>query len=329
MYEKAIPEDANLFGSAATLEGCDIAIIPVTWEATTSYGQGTSLAPQAIRKASHQLDFFERSRGGAIDQQVFMLPIEEKWLKQSQSIQEKVQTFRKSGDSRLQEIINTDSSQLNAEVEARSLELLKLGKQIGLLGGDHSCPLGLIKALSTLFERFGILHIDAHHDLRNGYEGFSGSHASIMHAVLEQVHTVERLVSVAIRDFSQEEFERAHEDDRIVTFYDADLHQNLADGANWSSCCEAILEQLPSNVYISFDIDGLDPSLCPNTGTPVPGGLSYNQAIYLLECLGRSGKNVIGFDLCEVGVNPTTEWDANVGARVLYQLCSLLHAAHS
>ncbi len=75
--------------------------------------------------------------------------------------------------------------------------------------------------------------------------------------------------------------------------------------------------ELPSLVYISFDIDGLSPALCPNTGTPVPGGLEFDQAAYLIQQVFKSGRKIIGFDLCEVG---NAEWDASVGARILWEL---------
>ena len=97
-------------------------------------------------------------------------------------------------------------------------------------------------------------------------------------------------------------------------------------GAQWYNLCHSIIKSLPLNVYVSFDIDGLSPEFCPHTGTPVPGGLSYDQAIYLLAELRKSDRQVVGFDLCEVAPDPNgeQEWDGNVGARLLYQLCGLL-----
>ena len=105
---------------------------------------------------------------------------------------------------------------------------------------------------------------------------------------------------------------------KVKTVFDRDINNHLYSGKTWDYICKRIINALPDRVYISIDIDGLSPDLCSHTGTPVPGGLSYNHVIYLLEKLAKSNKKIIGCDLVEVGDHP---WDANVGARLLYQLC--------
>ena len=113
-------------------------------------------------------------------------------------------------------------------------------------------------------------------------------------------------------------------DRRIVMFDDWQLQVNAFNGVTWADQCQKIIAQLPEKVYISFDIDGLNPVYCPHTGTPVPGGLEFNQAIYLIRSLVRAGKTIIGFDLCEVAPGEVRdEWDGNVGARILYKLSCL------
>src|SRR5205814_1088872 len=107
---------------------------------------------------------------------------------------------------------------------------------------------------------------------------------------------------------------------RCHTFYDDQWAQEMASGTPFADLAGKAVSMLPDRVYISFDIDALDPSLCPGTGTPVPGGLSFNHAAMLLDALRQSGKRVVGFDLVEVCPGET-EWDANVGARLLYKLC--------
>jgi agmatinase len=107
----------------------------------------------------------------------------------------------------------------------------------------------------------------------------------------------------------------------VAIFYDSFLKEGMNDGKSWKKQCKKIVAQLPQKVYISFDIDGLDPKLCPGTGTPVPGGLEFDQAVYLLKALVRSGREIIGFDLVEVAPGES-EWNGNVGARLLYKLCN-------
>jgi agmatinase len=169
---------------------------------------------------------------------------------------------------------------------------------------------------------FGILHVDAHSDTRDAYEGFVWSHASIMRNVLTQVPSVKRMVQVGIRDFCQQEYDFCREQGaRLRVFYDDEIATAKLGGEHWHSICGRVIDSLPERVWISFDIDGLDPSLCPHTGTPVPGGLSFHEACFLLRTLARSGRRVLGFDVNEVAPGPPgDEWDANVGARLLYKL---------
>jgi agmatinase len=109
----------------------------------------------------------------------------------------------------------------------------------------------------------------------------------------------------------------------MKVYFDEDLNQRKFSGENWSKTASEIVSQLPQNVWVSFDIDGLDPRFCPNTGTPVPGGLDFQEAVYLIAAVVRSGRTIIGFDLNEVAPSPNgDEWDANVGARLLYKLCA-------
>ena len=213
---------------------------------------------------------------------------------------------------------------VNTYVQAEARKLHTANKIPGVVGGEHSVPLGAIRAAADAHGDFGILHIDAHLDMREAYEGFKYSHASIMFNVLSTLPKVTKIVSVGIRDFGEKEVDFAKSQaDRVSIFYDADMQERMLEGEKWSAIVAEIVAKLPTKVYISFDIDGLDPSLCPHTGTPVPGGLSFAQASLLLEAVKKSGKKVIGFDLVEVAPEPHhgIEWDANVGARILYKLC--------
>ena len=214
-------------------------------------------------------------------------------------------------------------------VHEMTINLLKEGKKVGLIGGDHSTPLGFIKALSEVHGEFGILQIDAHADLRDAYEGFIYSHASIMFNVLKDVPQVKKLVQVGVRDYCDEELDIIQNSNgRISTFFDRDIKAQQYEGSTWKQICEEVIATLPQKVYISFDIDGLDPKLCPDTGTPVPGGFELEQVFYLFKLLHASGRELIGFDLNEVscGEHSVDGIDAIVGARVLYKLCNLMVA---
>lgn len=317
----------TLFGLPFTLETSRMIIFPMPWEATVSYRTGTAQGPQGILEASRQIDFAMREIPEAWKMGIAMLPIPIEIRNESDRVRTLVDqyhnTLEKDGEHSLilSSKINEAHESLNVFVKQTTQKYLNEGKMVGLLGGDHSTPFGFIQALSEKHERFGILQIDAHADLRKSYEGFTYSHGSIMYNVMK-IPAISRLVQVGVRDFCEEELNMMKRGmGRVKTFFDEDIHVGILQGRTWESICQEIIEPLPAKVYISFDIDGLNPALCPHTGTPVPGGLDFYQAITLIKALATSGRTIIGFDLTEVAPG-VGEWDANVGSRILWQLCN-------
>lgn len=222
--------------------------------------------------------------------------------------------------------VNAGSWFINNWVYEQTKALLDKGKLVGLLGGDHSTPLGYFKAIAEKHGDFGILQIDAHCDLREAYENFVYSHASIMYNALKEIPELKKLVQVGVRDYSVSEYEYVkNSEERVVTYFDKVLKEKLYEGETWKTITDEIVKQLPQKVFISFDIDGLDPKLCPHTGTPVQGGFETEQVFYIFKKVLESGRRLIGFDLNEVGIS-SAEWDENVGARVLFKLCNLMVA---
>ena len=317
----------NLFGLPYTPEEASLVIVPVPWEVTVSYHSGTSKGPRAVIDASFQVDLCLKNIPDAWKLGVSMLPVPdlEEANTQLRTLAlkqiERTESGNKTGQHEpMLEKINEACEQLHSHIKSITQQLMEKGKLVGLLGGDHSTPLGFLHALSERHERFGILQIDAHADLRKAYEGFTYSHASIMHNALK-LPAVSRLVQVGIRDYCEEEVGvMTRSMGRIKTFFDQDLKEQMFAGQTWNSITDTIIHELPDLVYISFDVDGLDPKLCPNTGTPVPGGLEFDQAIHLIRKIATSGRQIIGFDLSEITPG-VIDWDANVGARLLYQLC--------
>lgn len=327
--------NGNYFALPYSVEESEVVLLPVPWDVTTSYCDGTSKGPEAILEASVQVDLFDENIPDVWKNKIATLEIDEE-LKSENSrvrmIAEQVIDTLASGERAVIkdiDMVNNASMELNYYVYKRAKGFLEQGKLVGVVGGEHSVPLGLIKALGEQYNNFGVLHIDAHADLREAYEGFTYSHASIMYNVLNEVKEVSALTQVAVRDFCSDEYELMINDSRVNAFTDAALSREKFNGATWDSLCDKIISTLPDNVYISFDIDGLLPELCPSTGTPVPGGLSFREADYLLLKLVESGKKIIGFDLCEVAPSVEGEWDANVGARILLKLSLYANACSS
>ena len=330
----------NIFGLPFTEEDARLVILPVPWEVTVSYNAGTARAADHIFKASMQVDLFDAECKQAWKQGFFMRKPDRKVLLKSDYLRKEAELYidyTSKGElveknnfmcKSLKEI-NEGGIYLNNWVYEQTRQLLQDGKLVGLLGGDHSTPLGYFKAISEKYPDFGILQIDAHCDLRKSYENFNYSHASIMYNALKELPALSKLVQVGVRDYCQEEWDFLQQSkDRVVTFFDKEIKERLFEGDTWKQIADEIVEKLPSQVYVSFDIDGLDPKLCPNTGTPVPGGFETAHIFYLLKRVLQSGRTIIGFDLSETGVGEV-EWDANVSARVLWKLCNLLVASNS
>jgi agmatinase len=325
----------QIFGLPFDIEESQIVLLPVPWDVTVSYGGGCSGGPEAIKSASYQIDLHDPDNMNGWQAGIAMLDIPEEWTKRSAKLRQSAERYiewlstRTSGEpvshgmQSVVDEVNSAGEELRNWVSARASELMDKGKIVGLVGGDHSTPLGYLDAIAARHEKFGILQIDAHCDLRNAYEGFKYSHASIMWNALD-LPQVDTLVQVGIRDYSASEASLiSGSKGRIRTFFDADLKRARFEGGTWKESCASIIAALPAKVYISFDIDGLDPKLCPNTGTPVPGGMEFEEAIYLIREVVQSGRQIVGFDLCEVTPGES-EWDANVGARVLYKMCNLI-----
>lgn len=329
--------DASIFGLPFTAEESEIIIIPAPWEVTVSYGAGASDGPDAVLEASFQVDLHHQEFPDLWKLGMYLDSTEQtdSWAEKSRQYKAMAQPIIQALESgeKIEDnpVLHADLEAINAvclefkdELKARTAYWMEQGKKVVLLGGDHSTPLGYYEALAGKYDNFGILHLDAHMDLRIAYEGFTYSHASIMYNAL-QLPQITKIVQVGIRDFCRQEADVVQQQaGRVKVFTDMDLKAETFDGTTWKQQCEAIINALPQQVCISFDIDGLYPWYCPNTGTPVPGGFSFEQAAYLFSMLAQSGKEIIGFDLVEVAPGEDDDWDGNVGARMLYHMCGIL-----
>lgn len=326
----ALP-DSGIFGSLDTPEEATVVLLPVPWDATTSYRAGASDGPDAILKASKQVDLFDVETGKPYRAGIAMLDESDALRAKNREARALAEPIIEAGgvapgdDALAANLarVNALSAEVNEEVYELARAWLAKEKIVGLVGGDHAAPYGTIRAHAERYPGMGVLHVDAHADLRRAYEGFAYSHASIMECVLREIPAVGRIVQVGIRDFCEEEFDRvAASGGRVRTFYDVGLADARMRGA-LAEHFASIVATLPDDVYVSFDIDGLDPVLCPNTGTPVPGGLSFHEASALLRAVVDAKKRIVGFDLNEVAPSredEEDEWDGNVGARLLYKL---------
>ena len=325
-------ENGNLYGLPCDYDTAAMIIFGVPWEVTVSYHEGTAQGPARVLEASPQLDLYDLDNPEGWRQGIFMPPLPEHLAELNQQMREpanRVIAATEAGQSIADNpqlaadltAVNDACEQMNDWLHRQTTQALDRGKLVGVIGGDHSVPLGYLRALAERVPEFGILHIDAHADLRLAYQGFRYSHASIMNNALD-LPQVRQIVQVGIRDLCHDEVALINASQgRVITHYDPVLKEKRYQGIPWLTQCDTIIANLPEKVYVSFDVDGLDPKLCPSTGTPVPGGLELEEVFCLCRQVIRSGRQMIGFDVCEIGDG---EWDGNVGARAVYKLCCLM-----
>ena len=303
-----------LFGRSPSYKNAGLVVLAVPWAPTASNGRGAENGPLIATLCSSNMDVYSQELGGLLNTGIFL--DEEAMCSlfpSSLSTREKALPTLKleegAGDHPPNPNLNAINQACNNMVKwvyDKCALFYQDGKKAAVLGGDHSTSEGLLLYLSEKWKgNFGILHIDAHADLREHYQGFTHSHASIMYNVLHFPHPPQALVQVGIRDYCKEEYLRIKNASNIKTFFDWDLKEALFKGQSWDHVTKKIFSFLPEKVYISLDVDGLSAHIFPHTGTPVPGGLSFEQVNYLLTCLAHSSKHrIIGFDLVEIS-SPT------------------------
>jgi agmatinase len=322
-----LPEDK---GSAA------VHVIAAPFDATSSYGDGAADAPAAIFRASHQVELHDPVAGDPWREGLAYLEDDGSIAglnEEAHPLAKEILTA--GGAAKTPELqrslarVNELCERMNDEVYRRTTAAFSGDHSPIILGGDHSVAFGAVRAAAERYPGLGILHFDAHADLRPSYEGFTCSHASIFHNLITKLDSLGPILQVGLRDFGEREHEEIKaRPEKLRAVFDSDWSRARLEGRDLAAHVRGSLSFLPETVWVSFDIDGLDPSLCPGTGTPVPGGLTWAEAMLWLEELKASGRRVIGCDLVEVAPSASLRggdsWDAIVGARLLYRLAGTL-----
>jgi len=317
-----MPVDNAIFGQNCSYEQSRLVLLGVPWEVTVSYASGTVNGPKWVQRASSQLDFFDpQNKNSPANEGIYF-----HYMSHLKGQNDQFRPLAlKANNLKEKHKVNQACSQMVQEVRAQVKKILDNKKFFGLIGGDHSVSEGtLLEVGERLKGDFGLLHFDAHADMRTAYQGFTHSHASVMYNILRDQYAPCKLVQVGVRDLCEEEFNKIQKDSRIHCFFDHDMKRKLFEGGSWSDIVSDILNKLPEQVYISLDVDALSWEYAPHTGCPVPGGLSFDQVSYLIHQIMVSKKKIIGFDVVETA-RPLSdnfgEWDGNVSARLIYKLC--------
>lgn len=269
----------------STYETAKIAVLPVPYDGTSTWMKGADKGPDAILDASANMELYDIET----DSEVY-----------------------REGIATLAPVTEASSPEaMAAEVEQRVDALLRDKKFPVILGGEHSVSIGVFRALARHYDKFSVLQLDAHSDMRSSYEGSTHNHACVM-ARAKEVATV---AQVGIRSSAIEEKENIMPD-RI--FYAHELH-DAKEGNNWMYM---VSQKLHDNVYITIDLDVFDPAIMPSTGTPEPDGLFYREVLNFLRLINER-HNIIGFDVVELCPNDINKAPDFTASKLVYQLLSL------
>lgn len=265
-----------------TLERSRVVLLPVPYEQTTCFIGGTRLGPAAIVNASRNMELYDEE----LDCEVYRVGIHTLGELEPQM---------------------AGPREMVRQVHEVISSLLKLGKLVALLGGEHSLSIGAVRAYCEHHPKLSVLQLDAHADLRDTYQGTPYSHASTMRRVLEHVPAVQ----VGIRSLSHEEMTYIRQESLPVFFA-----QDLGKDPSWQ---ERVLERLTDQVYLTVDLDVLDPSIMPAVGTPEPGGLLWHPVLELIRKVARE-KKIVGFDVVELSPLPGLVAPDFLAARLTYKI---------
>lgn len=263
----------------AQLEKAGVVLIPVPYDGTSTWGKGADRGPEAFLEASANMELYDIETDSEVYRQGIYL---------APPITE---------DSSPEALVDAVHSTVKGYI--------KRNKFVTLFGGEHSLSIGSIRAFNECFEDLTVLQIDAHADLRKEYEGSACNHACAVHEAAQTTN----LVQVGIR--SMDAIEKTYMDQEKVFF----AHEMATDDY-WM---DKVIDLLGDNVFITFDLDALDPSIMPSTGTPEPGGLFWYETLEFLRRVFEE-KNVVGFDLVELCPNPANRAPDFLAAKLYYKM---------
>ena len=320
------------FRDATPTADAPIVLVSAPWAVTSAAGQGAVYTPDAIIDASTHLSLYDVVSNTSIDGKVATAEVD--YDLQESSLQlggdaAKVVAHIEDGGALTGDYfarkvvrINLGFRDMHSSVGKRVFRFASKGKIVGVVGGDHSVAFGAVRSISSVYPQMGVLFIDAHSDLRPSGKIFDYSHLSVARNIVDEIPAVSKLVQVGVRDMSREEMDFAQNHPKITMFCHEKLTAERFSGRSWGEVCDDVVAQLPDKVYISFDIDALSPECCPHTKRPVAGGMTFDEAVCLINRVAESGREIVGFDLTEIVPVMESGVDAAVGARMLVKLCA-------
>ena len=316
--EKTLPADA------------DLVIVSAPWSVTSDFGRGATYTPDAVIDASADSNLYDVATGFSAEGRVATVEIDYNIQEQSEHLgrdAERIADKVFDGEESLSEYairklkhIKAGFDEMHASIYEQTKHWVSQGKAVAVIGGDHSVSFGAIKAVAEQHNDLGVLFIDAHADFARNSELFPYSHRSIARNIVEEIESVAHLVEVGVRDIDKSELEMLLSNDKVDLFLAEQVAERRFEGESWGKLCREMVEKLPQKVYVSLDIDALKIEFCTHTNTPVPGGMTFDEVVYLVNCIVKSGRKIVGFDITEVVSNMDDKMDAIVAVRLLTKM---------
>lgn len=326
LNDDSASDSGYYFRDKTSTDEAKLVVVSVPWSVTSDYGRGAAYAPDAIIDASDKKDIYDLKRDishyGSVATADIDYNIQEcsgRLGHEAERIAlslEESDTIGERTHARI-ERVNVGFGEMQASVYRQVRRIAKSGKQVAIVGGDQSVAFGAVKALSEHHKGIGVLNIDAHADLKHEGVPYTYSHTTVMRNIAEELSCVGKIVEVGVRDINHDELAFATANDKVEIHFSEELAARRFEGETWGKICDEICESLPPKVYISFDIDALKIEFCHNTNSPVPGGMTFDEVVYLVNRVVATGHTIVGFDITEVVPNLDNVMDANVAARLL------------
>lgn len=315
------------FRDTTSTDEAKLVVVSAPWSVTSDYGRGAAYAPDAVIEASAKKDIYDIHTHLSLEGKVATAEIDYNIQECSGQLGREAERIAINieengevvGDKSLSRVerVNVGFGEMQASVYGQVLRVAKAGKRVAVVGGDQSVAFGAVKALSECYEGVGVLSVDAHADLHKEQSPYLYSHTTIMRNIAEELPLVSKIVEVGVRDITHDEAEFVASNDKVEIFFSEALAARRFEGESWRDICDEICAALPAKVYISFDIDALKIEFCHNTNAPVPGGMTFDEVVYLINRVVATGHEIVGFDITEVVPNLDNPMDARVAARLL------------
>lgn len=329
--DDAVGDGGFYFGDKSQPADADIVIVSAPWSVTSDFGRGATYTPDAVIDASIEGNLYDATTGVSVEGRIATAEIDYNIQESSEHLGREAERMAHHavaanaviGEYAARKIahINEGFAEMHASIYKQALHWASQGKCVAVVGGDHSVAFGAVKAIAECHNGVGVLFIDAHADFAGKGELYNYSHRSIARNIVEEIPAVERLVEVGVRDIDKAEAEMLAAAGKVDLFLAERLGARRFEGESWGSLCREMVERLPHKVYVSFDVDALKIEFCNNTNAPVPGGMTFDEAIYLINAIVESGREIVGFDISEVVSKLDNKMDAIVAARMLAKLC--------